>query len=405
MRNSYLIVDRPLQDEEELKEVKDWYEYKKIIDDIVSLAKESEGVNIAIVGDWGTGKTTFLRILQHELRREGHIVVFYDAWRYQNNEDVLLSMLIVIKEQVEKQLSDENKEVLKKKIDNLIKYIKTDVIKEKIEEFVKIFGKIKIDAGTAGVIDILSKAVSSLIFRISAPGVTEVFPRIYESSITRETRVQNEIYKRLNSIFKDLGKNGKYFILLVDDVDRLLPSRAIHLLEDLRFYFYLDNVIVIMGVNERILVKYLEKLKIYDCSDAQRFLEKIFNIRFYLRPARVNGYHIKGLLNLMRDNGCDIKKDVLLRFIRFHDGEEEMVVPHRLWIKLFNSLVLNLTHRQKIVERILSIDTKGIKWCDMNHNVNDDEDIKRKVIEAISTLDHISYYRDFLPRRVPIFKK
>lgn len=345
-----------------MKEVEKWYE-SEMINEIFKVAKDPEGVNVAVVGDWGTGKTTFLRILQRKFESKGHFVVFYDAWRYQNDPDVLLSMLEVIKYQLKGE-KDKKAQEISKQIDNLITYINKDVVVEKIQNAIEIFGRLKVDMGIIDALQKFGNVILPLITQNTfvnaifseVVGGLKHFPDLRTITTMRETKLQIHIYERLRDIFEELKKDdSKYLVLIVDDLDRLMPSKAIELLEDLRFYFYLDNVIVIMGVNERILVKYLTGLKIYnDEWDAQRFLEKIFNLRLYTRPATINSYHIKGLHRLIEDKCGKISEDDLIDFFStiLREGNTPLSIPHRIWIKFMNSLVPHLIDKNGIVSRI-----------------------------------------------------
>jgi len=35
---------------------------------------------IAVTGSWGTGKTTFVKMLEATLRKQGHVCIHHNAW-------------------------------------------------------------------------------------------------------------------------------------------------------------------------------------------------------------------------------------------------------------------------------------------------------------------------------------
>lgn len=45
-------------------------------------------ITVGIFGNWGTGKTTLMGMLRKDLQKEGVATVWFEAWRY-NQEDAL----------------------------------------------------------------------------------------------------------------------------------------------------------------------------------------------------------------------------------------------------------------------------------------------------------------------------
>ena len=56
-------------------------------------------ITIAITGEWGAGKSSFMRLLEADLKRRGYFPAWFNAWHDQNEENVLSSLLQAIRVQ------------------------------------------------------------------------------------------------------------------------------------------------------------------------------------------------------------------------------------------------------------------------------------------------------------------
>src|SRR5205814_1871326 len=56
---------------------------------------------IGIFGDWGSGKTTLMRAIERELQKHRDVVcVWFNAWRYEREPDLIVPMLDTLREQL-----------------------------------------------------------------------------------------------------------------------------------------------------------------------------------------------------------------------------------------------------------------------------------------------------------------
>ncbi len=127
--------------------------------------------------------------------------------------------------------------------------------------------------------------------------------------------------------------------MLIDDLDRLRPERAVALLEKLRFYFDGDGVIVVMAINDEVINSYVhEKHGLKEERLSEAFLDKVFQYRFDLFSVEVGELHFRGLQGEVAE-----KKEVIDRLLRKHIGVQ---LPHRKWINLINRIEVEFNNRQ-----------------------------------------------------------
>jgi predicted KAP-like P-loop ATPase len=52
-----------------------------------------------ILGDWGSGKTSILRLLEEQVRSDpGLVPIFFNPWKYENDASLIYPLLHTIKE-------------------------------------------------------------------------------------------------------------------------------------------------------------------------------------------------------------------------------------------------------------------------------------------------------------------
>jgi len=304
---------------------------------IEEIIKKDAGVNVGVVGDWGTGKTTFLRMIERQAKKEGYPVVFYEAWRYQHDPDILLSLLQVLAENLKyiDEVKNLPREVFGIKLDDMLE--NEDSVIEKLKNTLS--NKFQ-NWSVNLTLTLPFASILPFVPSISIGVSSETGPYRHIS-----TKAMNKIYKLLEKAARSIRdwKKGKPLILIVDDVDRLLSHRAFQLLEDLRFYFYINNVVVFMGINENVLSRHIAKYYAHISeTEAQRFLEKIVNFKIRLPYSDVNKIHIESLINKTKDNG-----ECWLIFFNYAIKKitKDKGLPHRVIINIAN----------KVEERILDI--------------------------------------------------
>lgn len=81
--------------------------YGTTLKNVVEMYAEGGGV-IAINGDWGTGKTTFVRMWSAMLENEGFKTIYFNAWETDYYNDPLSALIAELKD-----ISEENESIRK----------------------------------------------------------------------------------------------------------------------------------------------------------------------------------------------------------------------------------------------------------------------------------------------------
>jgi hypothetical protein len=242
-----------------------------------------------VLGDWGTGKTSILRMLEtsflrtletpfeNRLTRERlWVPIWFNAWKYENETNVVYPLLHAIRESYTKRLSSEAREEMKKNFMAVVKsstLALTDVGLRVVTKHL---------TGEAVKLEDIQKQMEFV--EKDLDGVEKV--------LSRWTNEVDELQKAFDTLLGDYGKklakqhdaqpDAVHLVIIIDDLDRCLPHTAIAILESIKNYLTAQNCIFVLGINPRVIyqgirVKY-EGLEI----DGREYLEKILNYSFYV---------------------------------------------------------------------------------------------------------------------------
>lgn len=201
---------------------------------------------MGVHGNWGSGKTSFMRQLQRELGgvctdicgvqggddrvidNKKVVTIWFDAWRYQNEPNPVVALI----QEMRRQFS---------------------VVPSVVEKFKKI-GEISLRYTLDGLSEI-GKAIGyeSLpdVGKIQKLG--EEWEKSHFAQSLSSDSIRDCLHSTINSLIPD--KKGSRVVVFVDDLDRCSPKAAFKLLEGLKIYFSIPNCVFILGMNEDILTE------------------------------------------------------------------------------------------------------------------------------------------------------
>lgn len=242
---------------------------KRVVDLTRLISEKRTSCCFAIEGEWGSGKSFVLEKVQECLQEEQSeatgadrfFVVRYDCWKYDYYEEPVIAIISVLREKIEQYISlltDNVKKTLLLNVKNAITKIAVDAIKSKT------------GIDMSGVIE--------------APDRDD---KIYDKYFGFQKvidRVQNQIEK----ISQD-----QTVVIIVDELDRCLPSYTIKVLERIHHMFNeLENVVIIVAMEKKQISNSLHQ--IYgDEMDVDRYLKKIISFGFKLDNGSASNFIAK----------------------------------------------------------------------------------------------------------------
>lgn len=211
---------------------------KIMADSILSRCSSSHGpVTFGVLGAWGEGKTSFMRMVQTSLE-ESVETVWFDPW----------------------DVSDEGRIVL-----DFFSLLASRVYDESVGMAIKSYGRAFLAQGD---MRLRSPVLSDSIERLAR--CIPVHPQDFAA-------VKKEISNRLKEL-------GKHFVVFIDDIDRLVENEVLAVFRLVRQIADFDNVFYVMGFDPEIVSAILSNQIDQKKESGRTYLNKIIQVPIILPP-------------------------------------------------------------------------------------------------------------------------
>ncbi len=243
----------------------DALERKQAVENISHLIEELSGPFVlAIDSPWGTGKTTFIKMMKRCLEKKSHICVYFNAWETDFSSDPLIAFVGEIGN-----IKKEGEETDFVTSFNKAKKIASILAKKALP----VVGKIA-TAGTLDLDSLTEKAISDYVSS-SVSDAVDVY--------TVEKELIKQFHENINNAVSSLGgvEDNRPVIIFVDELDRCRPTFAIELLERIKHLFNVKKVIFVLSLDKQQLQISLGFVYGRD-FDSSEYLRRFIDLEFAL---------------------------------------------------------------------------------------------------------------------------
>ncbi len=218
-------------------------------------------ITIALQGEWGSGKTSLMQSLQHDLCEKGSFKgIWINTWEYSLMTDSFATLMSIITKIFAEITSVTEKGVVNSKIVNKCKNVLGGLI----------------------------KTGSSIVGANADSLVDAMFESNKESSVAELRKsIEEAIAKYLES-----NKQCSGFMFFIDDLDRINPPMAVELLEIMKNLFTLEKCVFVLAIDYDVVIKGL-KPKFGELTDKNErefrsFFDKIIQVPFSMPISKYN---------------------------------------------------------------------------------------------------------------------
>lgn len=223
---------------------------------------------ISLNGQWGSGKTTMLNLFSNKLKEyEDITIINFNPWNFSSSEDLIRKFFLQV-------FSNLNKCEINKPLLTVLK------------NYMKIVGCVD---------KIVDSKVTNIASNIGSAAV-EFFEEIDLSKCSLSD-IKEELNQKLNH---------KKLLVIIDDIDRLLPNQLLQIFQLVKSVGDLKNIVYVLSFDKAIVNKNLENAFVYS---PEKYLEKIIQISFDI--PRISVKNIQTYFkNSLKELGIDIIKSV-----------------------------------------------------------------------------------------------
>lgn len=220
-------------------------------------------VSVGVFGNWGAGKSSLLKLIERDLQQGGdkYLVVYFDAWLYQGYDDARAALLEVIARALDKAAKDN--ETLLKKTKSLLSRVNGFRVLGLVAEGAALAFGVPTGGMLARGIGAAGKLVECVegetaytgedyqeLQKAAGDAKAETEGLLKKTSKASPPQQIDAFRREYGEILKELGKP---LIVTIDNLDRCLPTNAIHTLEAIRLFLFLPNTAFVIAADEEMI--------------------------------------------------------------------------------------------------------------------------------------------------------
>jgi hypothetical protein len=222
------------------------------------------GCVLALGGEWGTGKTTFVKMWRQHLNNREFKTLYFNAWASDYTEDPLMALIAELSE-----LSADNGTI--NKIAAGAVRITASVLKSTLKGVLK--KATGIDA------DVISDAIDESI---------DIGKKYLDKFEEQKTTLEEFKENLRKYIAENAGENP--IVFFVDELDRCNPHYAVAVLERIKHLFEIPNIVFVLAVNKKELSNAIQGYYGSSKIDSDEYLRRFIDIDFILPKPKLDAY-------------------------------------------------------------------------------------------------------------------
>jgi Cdc6-like AAA superfamily ATPase len=322
---------------------KDLLGFKRFVEPIARriayATDENTPLTIGVYGEWGSGKTSFLQMIDEELQKQDIYPIWFNAWKYDQEDNLWSALIQTILDQARVQGKWYRRAWVKLKIwrDNIDLRAGTLAIAgqvlppalrvllvglsllivlgwgtSEIEAFLQqitaqwfsanslwlAFFQVNVVKATVAIIGFFAAKPDELIKLFDTKLGIDFSKFSRTTSYRAHIAFLDEFSREFKRIMQLVG-SGKPIVVIIDDLDRCLPEKAIQVLEAIKLFLDAKGCVFLLAVDrdvveKAIAVKYKELLAMAKDTDTkpqqlatflgENYFEKIVQLPISLPP-------------------------------------------------------------------------------------------------------------------------
>ena len=208
---------------------------------------------VGVFGDWGSGKSSLLRMVQKELAQDsGVMTITFNGWLFEGFEDAKTALMGTILDEIQDRIKDD-RNIPQKAKDLLLKLAK------RVNWFhlvgltgryalPTLLGLPHLTAANIGI-----DTVKTVVEKVKGVNVEDA-KKLLKDTPEGEENIRRNI-RDFRRDFEELLKESKIetMIVFIDDLDRCFPDTIIETLEAIKLFLFVPGTAFVLGADERLI--------------------------------------------------------------------------------------------------------------------------------------------------------
>ena len=283
-----ILSDHPILREDESKELREPDSFAMhtrlgAVYDIIRHKNTRAPLAIAVYGDWGTGKSSAMRWLNDRLsewsglskaKRKGHFRargIWFEPWKYTQREDVWRGLIA---------------EVILKAID--VRGASLQTVVTAARKFGYFLGRSFLNILASTELKVVAKAgEAGAEAKIDLDALSKI-AEDYRQTSHPEKAYLNEFENIFKEWVRDSLSADERMVIFIDDLDRCLPEVVLEVLEALKLYLNIPQLVFVIGLDREVVdavVRHHYKKHGLGEAKAKQYLDKMFQVEVDIPPS------------------------------------------------------------------------------------------------------------------------
>jgi len=241
--------------------------YSNILTNIIN--SYPYGFVLALNNKWGSGKTTFVKMWEQDLKNNSFQTLYFNAWENDFENYPLTALMGELNTLTTKKTEPEFKKVLKN-ASTITKHIAPIIAKAIADKYIH------------------TEGVKEAII-----GVTKGLSGVFENEVNEYEKKKKSIsdFRQNLSEFIANTNEGKPLIFIIDELDRCRPNYAVSILEQIKHFFSVPNIVFILSIDKEQLGNAIKGVYGSDHIDAEEYLRRFIDIEYSIPEPEVDIFY------------------------------------------------------------------------------------------------------------------
>lgn len=232
--------------------------YAGVLTNIV--ATYAEGFVLAINNEWGTGKTTFVKMWQQYLKNNQFRTLYFNAWENDFDNNPLVALMAEL---------------------NTLTKNETKLIFKSLVRKGAVLTKNVLPAIAKA---IASKYIDAQMIQDAIENTTKAATEILDDEIKEYATKKKglEDFKNELSEFVSKTKGDKPLVFIIDELDRCRPDYAVEVLEQIKHFFSVKGIVFVLSIDKVQLGHAVRGFYGSDNINADEYLRRFIDLEYNL---------------------------------------------------------------------------------------------------------------------------